>query len=305
VLKQPARPKLVSNQVLTFHSQWLKHLVDQYFELVTYDPDYHYSAEDCYYTNYNYATRVLDSTALEWQQRGGRVVVDSLWEIPPAMPGCYVLSHPDWFWFQESLWYQSLGYDQYQPCPAPRYQALMPMRLKKPHRDHMLKLLGTSVDQFIWSYQSQGRSLPNDTDPADPNNQRYFNPDWYDQSEYSVVLESFVTAPQMFITEKTFKPIAFQHPFLIVGCAGTLKYLQSLGFETWSNIWDESYDNISNWLQRSQAVVAEISREYSGRSKLTMDKLAHNRAHFYNRALVEQQISSAVLEPLLHYATTV
>jgi hypothetical protein len=45
-----------------------------------------------------------------------------------------------------------------------------------------------------------------------------------------------------FITEKTVKPIATKTPFLTVSTCYYLEYLQQQGFQTFSNIIDESYD---------------------------------------------------------------
>jgi hypothetical protein len=42
--------------------------------------------------------------------------------------------------------------------------------------------------------------------------------------------------------------------------AGSLAYLRQYGFETFSGLIDESYDQITNPRQRLQAVIAEMSR---------------------------------------------
>lgn len=44
------------------------------------------------------------------------------------------------------------------------------------------------------------------------------------------------------ISEKIFKPIAFLQPFFVFGQPGTLEHMKSMGFKTFSNWWDESYD---------------------------------------------------------------
>ena len=45
-----------------------------------------------------------------------------------------------------------------------------------------------------------------------------------------------------FPTEKTFKPIVMQQPFIIQSCKGSLEYLHRYGFRTFGEFWDESYD---------------------------------------------------------------
>lgn len=53
----------------------------------------------------------------------------------------------------------------------------------------------------------------------------------------------------IFITEKTWKSIAYGNPFCINGDNGSLDYLKSLGFKTFDKWWDESYDNDEIYLK--------------------------------------------------------
>ena len=60
---------------------------------------------------------------------------------------------------------------------------------------------------------------------------------------------------QVFLTEKTFKPILLKMGFLIAGMTGSLKKLRNLGFKTFSDYWDESYDDMEDWSKRKDALV--------------------------------------------------
>ena len=62
----------------------------------------------------------------------------------------------------------------------------------------------------------------------------------------------------IFLTEKTFKPILLKMGFLIAGQPGALKKLRDLGFKTFSDYWDESYDTIIEWTERKKALVNTI-----------------------------------------------
>lgn len=64
---------------------------------------------------------------------------------------------------------------------------------------------------------------------------------------------------ECFLSEKTFKPIACCHPFIIAGNKGSLSRLRELGYKTFSPFIDESYDKLSTW-PRMQAITNEISR---------------------------------------------
>lgn len=51
---------------------------------------------------------------------------------------------------------------------------------------------------------------------------------------------------EMFITEKTTRPMLNLHPQILYCSTGTLDYLKSLGYKTFSNYWNEDYDNEVN-----------------------------------------------------------
>ena len=54
----------------------------------------------------------------------------------------------------------------------------------------------------------------------------------------------------IFLSEKIFKPIYCCQPFIVFGNPGTLKELHNLGFKTFSDFWDESYDEDYNFTSR-------------------------------------------------------
>jgi len=70
------------------------------------------------------------------------------------------------------------------------------------------------------------------------------NIELYKESYFSLVAETeFFGKWNGSTTEKIIKPIQQLHPFIILGSPYTLKYLKSYGFRTFSEVWDESYDN--------------------------------------------------------------
>ena len=71
----------------------------------------------------------------------------------------------------------------------------------------------------------------------------------------SIVTESrFHTALPNF-SEKTLRVLYTGRPFLLLAPAGTLKLLHQLGFKTFSQHWDESYDDITDPTERFQKVM--------------------------------------------------
>ena len=84
-----------------------------------------------------------------------------------------------------------------------------------------------------------------------------------------IVTETCFWDAKCHLTEKIFKPVILQQPFVLLGCAHNLEYLKSYGFQTFDHWWDESYDHIEDPVTRLQAV-ADIA-EYI--SSLTLGQL--------------------------------
>jgi hypothetical protein len=104
-----------------------------------------------------------------------------------------------------------------------------------------------------------------------------------------LVTETVATGRRQHLTEKTFKPICLRMPFIIVGTAGSLKYLRSYGFKTFGHLWDESYDDEIDDLKRYEKIaqtlkdIDELPKQC--KHKLFMqakETIEYNYNHFYN-----------------------
>jgi hypothetical protein len=69
-----------------------------------------------------------------------------------------------------------------------------------------------------------------------------------------VPTETVYFGNRLHLTEKTFKAIALEMPFVLVATAGSLEYLQSYGFKTFNGIFDESYDTETDDILRIEHV---------------------------------------------------
>lgn len=286
--------RLVYKDLSTFNSQWIQPLLDPWFELTEFSESEHYTKHDVYLN----ASLIPDPESRRFEL----VVFDNLWEamLPENTTTGLLLQHRNWFWYNESIWYRFLGYDQYTPQRTHQYRALMPMNMKKPHRTKLLQTLRPVLPEMIWSYAALGQRLPNDEETV---LKWLFRPEWYDPTDFSVVAETAVQG-QPFLSEKTFKPLAFWHPFMIVSSPGHLAYLQSLGFETFDNMFDQSYDSESDLDQRIKIIADQVIEYRCGDySDLTWQKLRHNHSHFFS-ADVPQRICKDILEPIIEYAET-
>lgn len=98
---------------------------------------------------------------------------------------------------------------------------------------------------------------------------------YYNNSLINVVSETFFFNKPIHITEKTFKPIAFKQPFVIIGSFGSLKYIQDLGFKTFSQFWDEGYDQIQDNELRMLSII-KIIQEISNWSEEQKIKFSYD-----------------------------
>jgi hypothetical protein len=64
----------------------------------------------------------------------------------------------------------------------------------------------------------------------------------YSEIFVDIVSESFYNGNTFFATEKTFRPILCETPFVMQGSTGFLKQLKKLGFKTFDRWWNEGYD---------------------------------------------------------------
>ena len=90
------------------------------------------------------------------------------------------------------------------------------------------------------------------------------------------------------ITEKTFKAIALEMPFVLVAPAGSLEYMREYGFKTFSGIFDESYDTETNDIHRIDRVIKLLKdldsltvKERQQIHRACLPVVEHNFNHFY------------------------
>ena len=97
------------------------------------------------------------------------------------------------------------------------------------------------------------------------------------------------------ITEKTFKAIALEMPFVLVAPAGSLAYLREYGFKTFADVFDESYDLETDDIRRIEKVtkllkdlnnLSVAERQQIHRACLPV--VEHNYQHFYRGGFGDQ-----------------
>ena len=109
-----------------------------------------------------------------------------------------------------------------------------------------------------------------DLDSTQHNDHSLHSAKLFDSTYCSIILETLFDADGSggaFLTEKTFKCLKHGHPFILVGPAGSLAALRSLGYRTFDHAIDTSYDLIQDntlrylAVRRTIAQIAELSSE--------------------------------------------
>ena len=111
----------------------------------------------------------------------------------------------------------------------------------------------------------------------------------YESTFVSLVTETLVDEGTLFFSEKIWKPIMVGHPFLLFGNRGSLSYLRNLGYQTYGQWFDESYDDIVDRGERSGKIIENLTKysRYSiddlRRIRTEMNEVCEfNRNHYHN-----------------------
>ncbi len=114
--------------------------------------------------------------------------------------------------------------------------------------------------------------------------------DLWDQANNSlihVVTETVYQGNKNYLTEKTFKPIVMQQPFIIQSCRGSLEYLRRYGFKTFGEFWDESYDEADDSVRTYeigkllQDINSMSQKEKASLQSAVSNTVEHNYHWFY------------------------
>ena len=95
------------------------------------------------------------------------------------------------------------------------------------------------------------------------NNHSQVNQFLYTNSYFQVVMETHFDndgSNGVFLTEKTYKCIKYQQPFVIASGAYSVAHLRDEGYNVYDDVIDHSYDKIKDNTQRCIALINEIQR---------------------------------------------
>jgi len=113
-----------------------------------------------------------------------------------------------------------------------------------------------------------------------------FNAEFLNLALVYVITETVAEYPYPYFSEKTWRAMVTGRPFMMVNAQHSLKKLQEFGFLTFSDWWDESYDEKALAADRIESMVATLkslaSLSKKELRKLNQDMLPviqHNQNH--------------------------
>lgn len=117
----------------------------------------------------------------------------------------------------------------------------------------------------------------------------YLHPAPYIDTYFSLITETVFNYPYSFRTEKIWKPIAIGHPWIAVSNHGYYRDIHDLGFKTFGSLIDESFDQISNDVDRITRIRSVVEDLCSSEDNLKSFLLAAEPICRYNKEHLAQQ----------------
>lgn len=144
-------------------------------------------------------------------------------------------------WFDLDKWKQSHSADYEKIANGVKSLNQHPRYIDKIFTE-IPNITGTVIDYINYPEYEQ--------DPHIPIYYTHALPELYDKTFCAVVNESIFAQPVSTVSEKPLNAIQNYKPFVFVGPPNSLKILKQMGFKTFEDFWDESYDQETNHEKR-------------------------------------------------------
>lgn len=311
-----SKPTLLVNENKTiFQSNLFEEMWEQYFNVEIINLNKTYDKKSTIVVSEGFEFRRKSNLdELTIANKGIRHIIDRCWDSWDYLlddSADFTLRPRDFIRIHESLLYSHLGYNKFNLVPTNKYDFLMLIHKKHKTRTDIYNKLQPVLENNIYSYVGDGISLQNANDQVynETSWERYIDPNWYKNTRFSVVVESIYFLSNSYqwpnVSEKTYKPCAFKHPFIVWGQPESLKEIKRLGFETFDHCIDESYDGETNYELRLQKVINNINTVIDNKDlfndNITLEKIDHNYNLFYDQKVVMELFKSQILNPLLEF----
>ena len=207
-----------------------------------------------------------------------------------------------WFWFY--MFDKHAGKSFNFKHDTKKFDFLYLNKFPRPHRNKLFQrvepLLGNSL------YTNWGRKIKLDVEYELPWAQDYpkYGMDQdiferpYNDTKYSLVSETNDTNDEIFMTEKIWKPIIAQQPFVVHGNYLYLQRLREMGFKTFSAYFDENYDLESDKDKRIDRIVNTcedlLTKNWQDIYLQTKSLRKHNYETFFDREKLSVEINKTI-----------
>jgi len=183
----------------------------------------------------------------------------------------------------------SFGNKEYSPNSG--YREFSWNTFKEKFPNYFNKFLSLNLDFKFSLTLPNGFDSPEQTRLDSPVCIDDFTEKFY-KSYLNIVVETSIG--NVFFSEKTYKPIKYFQPFVIIGPPGSLKHLQLMGYKTFKNYINESYDEEFDPERRIELAI-QASLDFISREDLheVMKEMypifKHNYDNFINRSKNSQE----------------
>ena len=214
-----------------------------------------------------------------------------------------------WFWFYMYNKHHGKTYEFNHDTK--KFDFLYLNKTMRGHRQKLFDSVETLMENSIYTNWHKGIKLPAEYELPWAQNYPKYGKDQdiyekpYNDTKYSLVSETNDIDNEVFMTEKIWKPIIAQQVFIVHGNYLYLQKLREIGFKTFGNHFDESYDLERNKDKRIDNIVNTcrdlLSRNWQDIYLRTQSLRKHNHDLFFNKEKLSLEINKT-LELFLEFA---
>jgi hypothetical protein len=156
----------------------------------------------------------------------------------------------------------------------------------KTNRFELERFCTTEYDKFCKKYTRSAGGIEIKREPESNHYSGFpYSPSLYSTNLFSVISETgFGSGNNIWLTEKTWRTIANNHPFIMAGDCGSLKKLENLGFQTFQNYLKyKNYDFETDAIRRIKLIVENTDwflRSYFLNKEAINTDVEHNYIKF-------------------------
>jgi len=214
-----------------------------------------------------------------------------------------------WFWF---YMYRKHKDNRYKfSHDDKKFDFLYLNKTARPHRKELFTCVRPLMANSLYTNWEENIKLPHEYELPWATNYPKYGMDQdifelpYSHTKYSLVSETNDNNTDVFMTEKIWKPIIAQHPFVVHGNYLYLQKLREMGFKTFANYFDESYDLEADKGKRIGKIVNTcrdlLSDNWQDIYLRTQALRQHNHDTFFDREKLSLEINKT-LELFLEFA---